>query len=147
MMWSGYNQSTREIVIRRILAKRDNDIYNLQSLNKPIYRTKQERSQVLKEDKATWFRGSGATATLSIPATRDSNLAKLIREVVKRHPGPIGTSVKAVERLGLPITRGLCKNEPFPRSTFGRTDFPLSFTNRGCKEDLLQRGHPLCSLL
>ena len=38
MMWSGYRQSTRVAVLRRVLTKRDNDIYNLHTFNKPIYR-------------------------------------------------------------------------------------------------------------
>ena len=98
MKWSGYNQKVREVVLKRVIAKRENNIHNLETLNHPIHRTKQERSLVMKEDKATWFRGSGATATLSIPATRNSCLAKMIRETVSRHPGPVGTSVKVVER-------------------------------------------------
>ena len=69
MMWSGYNQKCRELVIRRVLAKKDNDLFNLKHLDRPIYRTKQERSLIMKEDKSTWFRSSGATATMTIPAT------------------------------------------------------------------------------
>ena len=83
-----------------MIAKKDNDLYNLKNLNRPIYRTKQERRLIIKEDKSTWFRSSGATATMAIPATKDSRLAKLLREVVRRNPGPIGTSVKIVERPG-----------------------------------------------
>ena len=53
MMWCGYKQQTREIVMKRILAKRENDLYNLHHNNRPIYRTKEERSLTIKEDKLT----------------------------------------------------------------------------------------------
>ena len=140
MMWSGYSQKCRELVIRRVLAKKDNDLFNLKHLDRPIYRTKQERSLIMKEDKSTWFRSSGATATMTIPATKDSRLAKLLREVVKRNPGPVGTSVKIVERPGPPIPRGLARNNPFPRTTCGRTTCPLATSSRGCREDCSSEG-------
>ena len=128
------------MVLKRVIAKRENDIHNLETLNHLLYRTKQERSLVMKEDKATWFRGSGATATLSIPATRNSCLAKMIRETVSRHPGPVGTSVKVVERPGPPITRGLSRNNPFPRLSCGRNKCPLADSSRGCREDCSSEG-------
>ena len=38
--------------MRRVLSKRNNDILNMETL----YRTKQERSLIVKDDKATWLR-------------------------------------------------------------------------------------------
>ena len=59
---------------------------------------------------------------------------------VWRHPGPVGTSVKVVERPGPPITRGLSRNNPFPRLSCGRNKCPLADSNRGCREDCSSEG-------
>ena len=140
MMWCGYKQQTREIVIKRVLAKKENDLHSHFYNNRPIYRTKEERSLTMREDKSTWFRGSGATATITIPATRNSILAKKVRDTLIANPGPRGTSVKVVERPGPPIFRGLSKNEPFPRTSCGRPSCPLTSTDRGCREDCSSEG-------
>ena len=69
MMWAKYPVSSREIVARRSLAKLDMDLHNHSHLGRPIYRSKQERNQVTKKNKANWFRGSGATTTFTVPST------------------------------------------------------------------------------
>ena len=86
---------------------------NFKYEGRPLYRTKEERNSTVKEDKATWFRKNGATATFMVPTTKGSELAKRIREVVTRIPGPKGTSVKVVERPGEPILRNLAPKHPF----------------------------------
>ena len=86
MFWAQYSCHDREIVARRILAKLENDTFSNQLEGRPFYRSKQERKQILKTDKATWFRDMGAMATLMVPATKNSDLAKRLREVVAHHP-------------------------------------------------------------
>ena len=51
IMWSGYSQRSREVVIKRVIVKKDNDLYNMKNLDIPIYRTKQERSILVKEER------------------------------------------------------------------------------------------------
>ena len=53
MMLSGYSQSIREVVARRLIAKIDTDLYNLKHLDRPIYRSREERTAAPKHDKAT----------------------------------------------------------------------------------------------
>ena len=62
--------------------------------SKPLYRTKMERNKELKVNKATWFRQMGATTTIKVPMTRNSELAKRLRIVLGQNPGQRGTSVK-----------------------------------------------------
>ena len=107
MFWAGYTYSDREIVIRRILAKLDNDNMSNVIEVRPFYRSKQDRRNVIKSDKATWFRDMGATATLMVPTTTGSKLAKELRELVVRFPGPRGTSLKIVEKPGKSIMSSL----------------------------------------
>ena len=85
MSWAGYSQKDREIVAKRILAKQDSDQISYITEGKPFYRSKEERRENLKADKSTWFRALGATTTLRIPMTRNSGLAKRLREVVAKH--------------------------------------------------------------
>ena len=53
MYWAGYSYGNREIVIRRILAKIDNDLASHIHEGRQYYRSKTERRQAVKSDKAT----------------------------------------------------------------------------------------------
>ena len=55
----------------RILGKMDNNLRNFYHLNRPLYRSKEQRAHVQKADKSSWFRKEGATATLTVPVTKD----------------------------------------------------------------------------
>ena len=129
--WAGYSQKDREIVAKRILAKQDSDQISYITEGKPFYRSKEERRENLKADKSTWFRALGATTTLRIPMTRNSGLAKRLREVVAKHQGPKGTSVKVVEQPGLPVMASLAKGDPFPKDQCTRGSCPLAGPCRG----------------
>ena len=59
-------------------------------------------------------------------------------------PGPIGTSVKVVERPGAKIYLGIAKNNPFKRKTCGRTSCPLmshglDWKNKCMTENIMYR--------
>ena len=43
MMGSGYSQSIREVVAKRLIAKIDTNFYNLKHLDRPRYRSREER--------------------------------------------------------------------------------------------------------
>ena len=97
MYWAGYSYGNREIVMKRILAKHDNDLASHAIEGREFYRSKTERRHTVKTDKATWFREMGATAVMMIPTTTNSALAKRLREVVVMNPGPRGTTLKIIE--------------------------------------------------
>ena len=113
MAWAGYTFKDREIVATRILAKYDTDIRNYTTEGKNIYRSKTERQNDIKATKSTWFRELGATATIKVPMTNNSALAKQLREVLVKFPGPKGTTTKVVEQPGIPILSGLSNSNPF----------------------------------
>ena len=72
MLWGGYPERTRRIVADRILARHNNNMQNLQEHGRKLYRSKEDRANMEKPDKATWFRKAGATATLFVPTTPGS---------------------------------------------------------------------------
>ena len=113
MKGASFGQNQREIVAKRILGKVEMNNWNLEHLGRPLYRSKEERRQKVKEDKSTWFRAEGATTTVTVPTTEKSILAKQLREVLARNPGPRGTSVKVLERPGPPLMAGIAANNPF----------------------------------
>ena len=49
-----------------------------------------DRKSDLKTTKATWFRKMGATTTLRVPVTQNSELTKQIGLVIAQFPGPKG---------------------------------------------------------
>ena len=110
---AGYSQGTREIVAERILGKMDNNLRNFYHLNRPLYRSKEQRAHVQKADKSSWFRKEGATATLTVPVTKDSTLAKRLRIAVAKAIGPKGTTVKVLEKPGPPILQEIALKDPF----------------------------------
>ena len=92
---------------------------------KQLYRSKEERKNDTKVTKATWFRELGTTTTLKVPMTKNSELAKKLRQALAVHQGPKGTSVKVVEQPGIPILSGLAKNDPFKTNTCHIGECPL----------------------
>ena len=134
MKWAGYSENSRQIVATRALAKMDNDVHNFHQLGRPIYRSKEERSLAPKKTKANWFRNSGATTTLSVPTTRNSALAKLLRSKLK-DTGPVGTSVEVLEMPGPTIIQSLIRNNPFPRETCGCQACPISNCKDNCSKE------------
>ena len=113
IMWARYGENSRKIVAERILGKIDNNMRNLNHLNRPLYRSKKQRAESTKVDKITWFRKEGATATLTVPETQGSSLAKRLRMAVARVSGPKGTKVKAVELPVVPLLQGIALKNPF----------------------------------
>ena len=115
-----------EVVPRRILARYTTNLQNYNLYGRTLYRTKEERSQMLKTCKATWFRKEGATSTIMVPFTKDSKLAKMVKDVIQNTGGPRGCSVKVMERPGNKINLGLSNNDPFKRTHFDRKNCPLA---------------------
>ena len=69
----------------RALARHDNNLHNNKYLNRPLYRSKEMRKDTLKDNKTNWFRKAGATTTLFIPTTYNSEFAKKIKADTKRY--------------------------------------------------------------
>ena len=139
MMWGGYTPKIREIVARRVLAKYTNNLRNFREQGRPLYRSKYERNQVMKPDKTNWFRKEGATATLTVPCTRNSQLAKDLRKALVG-TGPRGTQVKIIEKPGPKLMAGVAKNNPFPRKHCGRLRCPFTLTGEKCNDQCWKEG-------
>ena len=75
----------------------------------------------------------GATSTLMVPATRDSELARRLRLILTSTSGPKGTTTKVVEVPGPAIFTGLAVNNPFLPEGCRRTDCPQIASNLPCK--------------
>ena len=134
MLWSGYNFAAREIVANRILAKYHSTVTNYVIFGRPLFRSKEERRSLPKKDKSDWFRDDGTTATLAVPTTEGSTLAKTLRKTLIDFPGPKGTKVRIVETPGPPIQQGISINNPFKLDTCGRTNCPFNTHGENCKE-------------
>ena len=132
MREGGYSEKTREIVAKRTLGKIRMNQWNHEHLQRPLYRTKEQRKDILKEDKGTWFRKMGATSTLMVPTSKDSLLAKKLRLVLATNPGPRGTSTKVVEVPGPSLFSGLAVNNPFKPERCRRKNCPLLDAGEPC---------------
>ena len=128
----GYSEASREIVARRVLGKIRMNEWNNIHLQRPLYRSKEQRRDQIKDDKGTWFRSMGATATLMVPCTKDSYLAKKLRIILTSVQGPRGTSVKVVEKPGPALMSGIAVNNPFLPSDCRREDCPQIGAGEEC---------------
>ena len=131
MYWGGYTTEVRRLVVTRGLAKYDNNLHNYYYLDRPLYRSKEMRMNIVKKYKSNWFRDKGATTTLMVPATDRSVIARTIRSALIG-TGPVGTSVKVIEKPGPSIVTGLIRNNPFPRTHCGRELCPLENCQDKC---------------
>ena len=113
---------------------------NYKETGRPPYRSIDQRKEVIKVDKATWFHKEGTTATLMVPWTRNSDLAKKLREVVMSSQGPRGTSVKIVEKPGLAVMSMIRGKKKFRRLSCGRLKCPLVASGSGCLDNCYQEG-------
>ena len=136
----GYSKNLREIVAKRTLGKYWTNHWNNTNLQRPLYRTKEERQSQLKEDKGSWFRAMGATTTLMVPTTKDSTLAKRLRLTLASNPGPRGTSCKVVEIPGPALHTGIAVNNPFLPDSCRRSDCPLATTGVPCRGKCAKEG-------
>jgi len=134
MLWDGYPERTRRIVAQMIVARHNTNLHNLKEYGRKLYRSKEDRVSMERIDKATWFRKAGATATLFVPTTPGSQLAKGIRDVLSKYAGPIGTTTKVVEKPGMAIHTSISSNNPFPRGQCGRSKCPYLRDNKPCLE-------------
>ena len=130
----------RPAMIQRVLARFDMNITNFKTQGRPLYRSREDRINLPRENKATWFREGGATATIAIPCTPGSTLATQIRQVLQQHKGPVGTSIRVVERPGLKIVQELSKSNPNPRDNCSREDCPLALAGKRCREQCHSEG-------
>ena len=137
MYWARYPETVQRTVATRIVAKRNTNLENLRSIGRPIYRNKEERRKVPRDDKTNWFRNGGHTAAIMVATTPGYIMAKGIRELLKENQRTIGTSTKEVERPGSTIHMGLAPNNPFLRINCHRTDCPYQVSGDKCGENSL----------
>ena len=129
-----------EIVAKRSLARHFNNLKNLKESGRPLYRSLEMRKEVIKEHKATWFRAQGASATIMVPWTQDSSLARRLRKVQEVNKGPKGTQVKVVERPGQMVMTQVRSGTQFTRVSCGRKECPLRTSDLDCHDRCYQKG-------
>ena len=56
--------------------------------------TREQRKLTTKQDKSDWFRKIGVTTTITVPTTKNSDVANRLKETLASIPGPKGTSMK-----------------------------------------------------
>ena len=145
MMDSGHKEGFRDIVISRVVAKYTNSLERHQRGIQPLYRTKEEREAAWRmvggrPDKSDWFRKSGASAILTVPATEGSKLAEKVRQALAAAPNPTGCSTLVREQPGPSIKQQLVSSNPRPREECGRDLCPFRMAGEKCRERCYREG-------
>ena len=97
----GHEQRFREIVIKRAAEKYSASMKGLAEGTKPMYRNKEEKKEQAKlegglgKTKTGWFKSLGYDGTVTVPATQDSALMRLVEKALEAtdSPGPLGQGV------------------------------------------------------
>ena len=110
-----------------------------------MYRSKEEREEAWrrkggKDDKATWFRKAGASTVMTVPATKESRLAGLVREALQSAPDPTGCKTMVREQPGPSVRQCLVRSNPLPRRSCGRPLCPWLRKGEECKMRCFQEG-------
>ena len=138
-MDSGHKENFRDMIISRVVAKYRNSLAKHECGIKPLYRTKVEREKVRQEaggraGKADWFRKTGASAVLTVPATEGGRLAEKVKEALAAAPNPSGCKTLVREQPGPSVKQALVRSNPKPRETCGRNLCPYARTGDKCRQ-------------
>ena len=145
MMDSGHRMEFRDMVISRVVAKYLNSLRRHERGVQPLYRTREEREAAWRNvggrpDKSDWFRKSGASAILTVPATEGSKLAEKVKEALAAAPNPTGCSTLVREQPGPSVKQQLVKSNPRPREECGRNLCPFRMSGEKCRERCYREG-------
>ena len=120
MMEAGHSEKFRTTVFGRVVRKYEVNLRNHNSGEKLMYRTKLEREEhfrkVGRSNKSSWFRKSGHTSTITLPATPDNKLVEMVKLSLASCVPPSRTSTKVLGGGGTSTKSILVKTNPFPRS-------------------------------
>ena len=133
------------MVISRVVAKYLNSLERHSRGIQPLYRTRDEREAAWGEvggrpDKSDWFRKSGASAILTVPATEGSKLADKVREALAADPSPTGCLTLVREQPGPSVKQQLVRSNPRPREECGRNLCPFRMAGEKCRERCYREG-------
>ena len=145
MMDSGHKEGFRDMVISRVVAKYLNSLLRHNRGIQPLYRTRDEREAAWGEvggrpDKSDWFRKSGASAILTVPATAGGKLAEKVKVALAAAPNPTGCSTLVREQPGPSVKQQLVSSNPRPREECGRNLCPFRMSGEKCRERCYREG-------
>ena len=115
MLQAGYGQSYRRRVLERALGRYDqmkrDAVDGIRPVNRPKYWMEETRRGNKRKKRHNWSTGGGCIAPIMIPATPDSELLKMLREVANRE-ADTGLRFKIVETGGRTIKSEIQVSNP-----------------------------------
>ena len=118
-MWdAGHREEFRGEIIRRSITKYFCSVENDEKKVRPMYRNMEERESYWrsiggKPTPANWFKRVGCHNTMTIPATENTRLHSVIRNVLHEGEGPRKMKTLCQESGGIPLKRVLVSSDPW----------------------------------
>jgi hypothetical protein len=139
MMDSGHAEDFRDMIVSRVVARYQDSLDKHKRGVRPLYRTKGEREAARaaaggRPDKSNWFRRSGASAIITVPATQGGKLADRVREALAAAPDPTGCATLVREQPGPSVKQALVRSNPRPREECGRPLCPYAMAGESCRQ-------------
>ena len=148
MRASGHSEHFRRTVFTKAVDRFCKELEAHKSGQADLYRSRVEQAQQVaakggKTTRDNWFRrvedgGERVTSVLRVPYSRGGTLREQINESVKGLAMPKGLKTKIQEQGGSKLAFHLTKSDPFPRDSCGRSTCPITFGDRGCREQCYQ---------
>ena len=125
MVKAGYHQEYRKNILLNAFAVYDSKIKKHIDdecpLNSPPGYKKVERQKAKVQKKRNWATKGGYIASIIVPSTPDSELAKMLREVAENE-SEAGIKFKVVEKGGMTIEKMLQNSNPTASGKCGKSN-------------------------
>jgi hypothetical protein len=133
MLHSGYPEDYRAGVLQAALVGYQRQVEADAKGDKPLYRPREWRQEERRKRRglrrAAWFRP--ADTVLFLPATPNSELAGMAREVLAEEGSRLGITVRVVETAGVSLKRQLVRTDLGAGDPCPQKDCTLCLTNPG----------------
>jgi hypothetical protein len=131
MLVSGYPEEYRAGVLKAALTGYQRQVEADQSGEKPLYRPREWQEAARRRRKglrrAAWYRP--ADTVLFLPATPNSELAEMAREVLEQEGGRLGVNIRVVETAGVSLRQQLVRTDLGTGAACPQGDCMLCLTN------------------
>ena len=142
LMNCGHSQDFRDMVPNKMVARYQDSLARHWGGERPLYQSREEREDAwarvgAKENKATWFRKTGAGTVLTVPSTQGGRLAKVVKEALRSAPG---YKTLFREQPGPSVRQSLARSNFKPTMTCDRPLCPWTRREEDCNKQCYREG-------
>ena len=121
MQFSGYDQSTRANIIKKVLEKRDEKVRKYEETNR-MYRSRneqyEERRKEKERKKTNWYDREKHDGVIFVDVTENGEMLKEVKKVVRKNK----MKIKVVEKMRSTLKKEIQRSNPLKSEGCGRVN-------------------------